>query len=53
MKTSNSVLSAVVVSVLGLSAALNAPQALAVDDKIYPRLHVQTVRWHWLGPDWL
>ena len=36
MKTSNSVLSAVVVSVLGLSAALNAPQALAVDDKIYP-----------------
>ncbi|MGH8531164.1 MAG: hypothetical protein ACREV1_00190 [Gammaproteobacteria bacterium] len=29
MKTSNSVLSAVVVSVLGLSATLNAPQALS------------------------
>lgn len=36
MKTSNSVLSAVVVSVLGLSATLNAPQAYADDEKVYP-----------------
>jgi len=35
MKTSNSVLSAVIVSVLGLSATLGAPQAYAEDQKIY------------------
>lgn len=35
MKASNSVLSAVIVSVLGLSATLNAPHALAYDAKNY------------------
>lgn len=35
MKTSKSVLSGVIVSALGLSATLGAPEALAVDDKLY------------------
>lgn len=36
MKTSNSVISAAIVSLLGFSATLSAPQAMASDQKVYP-----------------
>jgi hypothetical protein len=49
MKTSNSVLSAVVVSVLGLSATLSAPQALASDGKNYPAYMCK----QWSGTGWI
>lgn len=51
MKISNSALSAVVVSVLGLAATLNAPQALAVDGKNYPAS--MCVKWSGTGTTFL